>query len=151
MRIVFIAMLLAATSLCLAQDKPMQTASSDEAVTSTAVEKARKIIVYYFHGGARCTNCINFERYTTELMNTVFAPAQRDGALEWKIVNTDERENAHFMKDFGLYTKSLVVVESVDGKPKSYKNLQGIWTTIGSKQRFQDYVKMEVSAVLGPK
>lgn len=114
-------------------------------------QHAHKVVVYYFHGGVRCTNCINFEKYTDELMRTTFAEAVKNGSVEWRVVNTDERGNEHFMQDYQLYTKSLVVVDTRDGKPTRYKNLTGIWQTIGDKNRFQTYVRGEIAGFTGDK
>lgn len=129
--------------------------ATDKSSSGTKVEaqvpaKAdHKVIVYYFHGDMRCTNCINFEKYTDELMKTTFADAIKDGSMEWVVVNTDQRGNEHFMKDYQLYTKSIVVVDAKGGKQVKFKNLTGIWQNIGNKAKFQDYVKGEIQAYLG--
>lgn len=120
-----------------------------KASSKATAESGKKLLVYYFHGGVRCTNCINFEKYTDELMKTKFADAIKSGRLVWQVVNTDEKANKHFMKDYQLYTKSIVLVDAKDGKTLEYKNLTGIWQVIGSKSKFQDYVSKEVSAYLG--
>lgn len=104
-----------------------------------------KTIVYYLHGDYRCTNCINFEKYTNEVMTTTFGDALKNGQVDWKIVNTDRKENAHFMKDFKLFTKSVVVVNMKNGKPDTYKNLQAIWQLVGNKAKFQEYIAKEVN------
>ena len=76
--------------------------AADPGSTSTASSQSKQpsrdkagVTVYYFHGGVRCSNCINFEKYTGELMNTVFADAVKAGNLEWRVVNTDEPGNEH--------------------------------------------------------
>ena len=155
-RLTFIAACAAAFMLvCGGMANAAKGKSSDAPSTGTKVEgqapaKAdHKVIVYYFHGDMRCTNCINFEKYTAELMKTTFADAIKNGSMEWVVVNTDQRGNEHFMKDYQLYTKSVVVVDAKGGKQVKFKNLTGIWQTIGDKAKFQDYVKGEIQAYLG--
>ena len=52
------------------------------------------------------------------------------------------------MTDYQLYTKSLVLSLRKNGKEVAFKNLDKIWEYVGNKQRFQDYVRNEVSAFL---
>jgi hypothetical protein len=124
-------------------------ATTATAAASQAPKPDQKVTAYYFHGNMRCTTCTNFEAYTNELISTSFADAVKSGALEWKIVNTDKPGNEHFMKDYQLYTKSIVLVDSKDGKQLRFKNLEGIWHNTQSKARFQNYVKGEIEAYLG--
>ena len=141
--------------LAFSQAAVGETESGDKATTKTKAAKAErtkdapKAIVYYLHSNPRCTNCINFEKYTDELMKTTFADAVKSGQIEWRIVDTDKPENKHFLKDFKLFTKAIVVVDTKDGKPSTYRNLTGIWQTIGSKAKFQEYVGGEIKKSLG--
>ena len=64
-------------------------------------------------------------------------------------MNTDEEENKHFMDDFQLYTKSLVVVEMKNGEQIRWKNCTKVWELLMDKKAFQDYVQNEVRGFLG--
>lgn len=113
-----------------------------------AVEN-RKLTVYYFHGHVRCTNCIKFEHFTEELLKQDFAKDLEKGLIEWKVVNVDIPENAHFVMDYKLYTKSVVLVPHNTKKRSNYKNLTKIWQYAGDKAKFQEYVREEIRKVLG--
>jgi hypothetical protein len=108
-----------------------------------------KIIVYYFHGMARCSNCRKFEAYTQETIQRDFQDALSQGRLEWKIINVDEPANGHFINDYRLFTRTLVVAKMREGKQVEWKNLQRIWELVGNKDAFIDYVRTEVAAYLG--
>ncbi len=128
-------------------------AANDSVTTASESGKANsaeqtKLVVYYFHGNVRCVNCVNFEKFTDELMRTVYADAIKQGKIEWKIVNFDEPQNEHFINDYQLFTKSLVLVPMKNGKQQGFKNLTGIWQTAGSKEKFQAYVRSEIDAML---
>ena len=58
------------------------------------------------------------------------------------VVNVDEPANQHFVQDFQLYTRSLVVVDAKD--PKRFKVLDKVWQLVGDKPAFQKYVEQEV-------
>ena len=63
--------------------------------------------------------------------------------MEWAVVDTDEKANAHFMKDYGLYTKSVVLVRVRDGRQISFKVLDKVWEHLNDKAAFIKYVQDE--------
>jgi len=106
-------------------------------------------VVYYFHGTARCPTCRKFESFSSEALREAFAEALKDGRLEWRVVNIEEPDNEHFVSDYQLYSKSIVIVKIQDGKQIAWKNLKRIWELVRDKEAFMQYVKDEVSSYLG--
>jgi hypothetical protein len=106
------------------------------------------VVVYYFHGNVRCPTCRKFESYSDELMRQEFSQQLEDGRLQWLLINVDEPENKHFVSDYKLYTKSIVVVKNEPGKAPQWKNLDKIWELVRDKQAFVGYVKEEINAYL---
>lgn len=109
---------------------------------------ADSVAVYYFHNNSRCVNCYNMEKWTKELMETCFKPQVDSGKLVFRIINTDEKENAHYLGDYKLYTKSVVLSLVKGGKEVRYDNLAKIWDFLKSKQKFQEYVQGEIEKYL---
>ena len=103
-----------------------------------------KVIAYYFHGNFRCSNCMKFEQYSKEAIDTNFKNELTSGKLAFSVINTDEKENEHFINDYQLYTKSLVISLIKDGKEIKSKNLTQIWDYVGNKQKFYNYVTEEI-------
>ena len=110
--------------------------------------QARRIIVYYFHGDYRCPTCLKLEKLSREAVEENFKKELSSGLLKYMSVNVDRPENRHFVDDFGLFTKSLVVVEKDGGKVKRYKNLQKIWVFVRDEAAFKNYVKEEVKGFI---
>lgn len=108
-----------------------------------------EVVVYYFHGTARCPTCRKFESYSDEAVKEAFSDALEAGWLEWRVVNVDEPGNEHFVSDYQLYTRSIVIVKNRDGKQTEWKNLKRIWELVGDKRAFVKYVQNEVTAYLG--
>ncbi len=106
------------------------------------------VIAYYFHGNYRCTTCTTLERLSRKAINEKFSRELGSGKLAFKSVNVDEPENRHFIEDFGLYTKSLVIVEMQGDKVIRHKNLKEIWTLWRDEPVFEKYVQKEVAAFL---
>ena len=71
------------------------------------------------------------------------------GELVWKVLNYDEPENKHFIKDFGLVSASLVVVEMHEGEPVRFDVLQRAWSLARDEWRFDQYVHQSVLDYLG--
>jgi len=108
-----------------------------------------KIMLYYFHGTARCPTCRKFESFSSEALREAFAEALKDGRLEWRVVNVEEPDNEHFVSDYQLYSKSIVIVKKQDGKQTEWKNLKRIWELVRDKEAFVKYVQDEVRIYLG--
>jgi hypothetical protein len=105
---------------------------------------ASKVVVYYFHGTARCMTCRKFEQYTLEVLQDAFAEQLNDGRLQWQMVNVESPGNEHYVKDYQLYTKSIVIAKTEDGKQAGWKNLEKIWELVRRKPAFVQYIQDEV-------
>ncbi|MFA6448853.1 MAG: nitrophenyl compound nitroreductase subunit ArsF family protein [bacterium] len=115
------------------------------------VKKDRKVVAYYFHGAARCVSCKTLEAITAEAINKGFEKELKDGTLEWKVVNVEEKGNEHFIQDYKLYTKSVVLSDMRDGKEKTWKNLDKVWELLRDKDAFQKYITEETRAFMAVK
>ncbi|HEY6572893.1 MAG TPA: nitrophenyl compound nitroreductase subunit ArsF family protein [Candidatus Eisenbacteria bacterium] len=112
---------------------------------------AQRVIAYYFHTTYRCASCRSIEEYSHEALESGFADAIKDGRLVWKVVNVESKGNEHFVKDYSLYTKSLVLVKEVRGKRTSWKNLEKVWQLLQDKKKFIQYVQQETQGFLAPR
>jgi hypothetical protein len=99
------------------------------------------VVAYYFYGNKRCSTCRKLEAYSKEAVTGGYPSELGAGILQWRAVNTDEPENAHFVTDFELVTKSLVLVEYRDGEVVRWENLKLIWQLVGEKNGFLTYVR----------
>lgn len=119
---------------------------SDHAVTEA---QASQIVAYYFHGNLRCATCRKLEAYSREAISEGFADELASGDLSWEVLNTDEEEYKHFVKDFELVTKSVVLVEYRDGQVVRFENLSKVWQLVGDKDDFIKYVRGSTREFLG--
>ena len=107
------------------------------------------VVAFYFHGNVRCATCKNIEAYADEAIHSGFAGSLEDGDLAWQVVNIDEPENRHFVQDFQLVTRSVVLVEYRDGQAVRWENLDKVWQLVRSKDLFVEYVQSETQEFLG--
>jgi hypothetical protein len=107
-----------------------------------------KVIAYYFHTNTRCSTCMKIEQYSHEAIEQGFPNELKGGKLEMRVVNYESPENRHFMQDYKLVSKSLVLVNLVDGKQTKWTNLKLVWQLTGHKDAFLNYVRKEVRGYL---
>lgn len=108
----------------------------------------RKVIAYYFYTTVRCPACRNIQAFTQEALKQGFPEALRDGALEWRLINVQLPHNRHFIQQYQLFTKSVVITRVLDGKQVEWKNLERVWELTGQKNNFLKYIQAEVRAYL---
>ena len=65
-----------------------------------------------------------------------------------RVVNYEKPENRHFIKDYKLVTKSLILVRLVNGKQTEWTNLKLVWQLYKNEEAFFNYVNQEVRKFL---
>jgi len=131
---------------------PAEPAKADSAAEAPTVvppsTRRHRVIAYYFHGNVRCATCRAMEAHSREALESAFAKQFENGLLVWRAVNTDVKGNEHFVEDYKLYTKALVLVNEVRGKRAKWKNLEKIWQLVRDKDAFFRYVQDETRSYL---
>jgi len=111
-------------------------------------KKGSQLTVYYLHGSYRCPTCLSIEKQSKEVVEGEFKKEIGGGKVVYQSLNTEEAGNEHFVQDYSLMTKSLVLSFRKDGKEVKWKNLPDIWTTVHTPDKFREYVMGEVKAML---
>ena len=106
-------------------------------------------MAYYFHGNVRCATCRTIEAYAHEAVTGGFPSEMDDGRIQWRVVNVEDSGNRHFVDDFQLTTRSVVLVDLLDGRQAKWKNLADVWNHVRDKDAFLTYVRQEVRDYLG--
>jgi len=68
----------------------------------------------------------------------------KEGKVVWRLVNLDEPANQHYIEDYQLYSKSVIVSDVRDGEEVRWKNLVKVWQLTNDKAAFISYVQEEV-------
>jgi hypothetical protein len=122
-----------------------QAAAAIDESTGNVHAMKNGVIAYYFHGTRRCPTCRKLEAYTQEAIASGFADDLKDKRLIWRVVNVDLPDNEHYVRDYSLTTKSVVLVAVDAGKEGRWENLSRIWDLVGDKAAFTSYVQGEVA------
>lgn len=133
----------------IVREKKSQPAPPTQAAVSSDVNQPlpnQQIIVYYFHGNVRCETCHKLESYAKESLDTFFADDIKTGKIQWKPTNVDTAGNEHFIKDYQLVTKSVIVSRVQDGQQIAWKNLDQIWDLVSDKDKYLAYIHQSITA-----
>jgi hypothetical protein len=120
-----------------------EAGSEDSLKQEVSAEPSTQVIATYFHGDRRCATCRKLEAYSREALETGFAEELGDSSFVWRTVNYDRAENKHFLKDYELYTKALILSKVAGGEEIGWRNLDKIWELVRSKEDFINYVQSE--------
>ena len=125
-------------------------AASVKAKVVKAAE-VKTAVVYYFYTNTRCSSCKTIEAYTREAVETKLAAGYKDWKIEFKGVNVEDEPNKHFIQDYWLNSKSVVVQKFSGGKPLKWAKLEKVWQLLGDKFVFMNYVANETQKLLDEK
>lgn len=119
--------------------------------TVKSVTEAKTAIVYYFYTNTRCSSCKTLEVYTREAVEKHFASDYNGWKVEFKGVNVEEEPDKHFVQDYWLNSKSVVVQKFSGGKALKYAKLEKVWQLLGDKDGFLNYIADETHKLLDEK
>ncbi len=128
---------------------PMDARVANAAEGASPQQLKHQVIAYYFHTTYRCPTCLKIEEYTRQAIMEAFPAEIKSGSLLWKPVNVEENGNDHYIRDYQLFSKSVIVVDMKNGKQAQWKNLKDIWKLVGSREAFARYIQDEVRSYLG--
>ncbi|MCE5249753.1 nitrophenyl compound nitroreductase subunit ArsF family protein [bacterium] len=126
-----------------AANSPAQ-ASNETGSGNPVAPDANVDVVYYFMTAQRCPSCMKIESFTRDAVQENFEDALKNHRLIWRMLAVDTPENNHFVKEYQLYTKSVVLVKIRKGKEVEWKNLEQVWNLLGDEKAFKSYITDEV-------
>jgi hypothetical protein len=126
---------------------PQGRASGQATVEPAPLDTA--VVVYYFYDSIRCQSCISMESYTGQVVKGDYAKEMAAGRILWKPVDIEAAGNDHYLKEFKILSKSVVVAELKAGKRVRWKNLPRVWELVKDEAAFKRYVRDEVAAYVG--
>lgn len=126
----------------VAKDTPPQKVNIDK------TENPSMIVVYYFHGNMRCGACRIIENLTKRAVEEGFADEIESGSVKFVEVNVEHGGNAHYVKQYQLSTRSVVVSKLENGKEVEWRRLDKVWKLLRNESAFMDYVQGEVKTLM---
>ena len=107
-----------------------------------------RVVVMYFHRTQRCPTCMKMGSYTEEAVKSGFAKETKDGKVSLHFIDFQDEKNAAFTSAYGISGPTLIVARASGDKVAEYKNLKDMWTKVGDKNAFLEYVTTNVKSYL---
>lgn len=146
-RLIQIALLavVAATVAIVLRPQAETTADGTSAVDDE-LAAGTTYVAYYFHGDVRCDTCRSIEAQAEAAVQSGFPDELANGALDWRVVNTDQPENAHFVQEYQLTHSTVVLAEREGGTTRRFSSLDRVWELVHDEDdSFQNYVQGEIA------
>lgn len=125
--------------------RPKSCSCTGEVVAESSAPSKTVTTVFYFHGSKRCMACNKIEAWTRAAVELSFVKELAGGMVVFKAVNLDEPENAHFVQDFQLAMRSVVVQRGT-----AFERLDQVWQLVrGDEAAFRQYITTGVRRHLG--
>lgn len=109
-------------------------------VTTRSVVAPDVIQVTFFSSDVRCTTCVRIERLTRECVERNFAQELLSGRVRFRTINLDESGNQHFIRDYRLISKTVIVSDLAKGQEVGWENMQNVWTKQRDEAAFEAYI-----------
>lgn len=128
-------------------DDAGETATAETTVADDGLP-ADGVVVYYFHGHKRCYTCNKMEALADETIWADYRELAGDGRVVFQAVNIETDEHRHFIEDYQLVNKVVVVSERRGGQEVSWTRLDLVWEKIGDDADYRAYIAENVAASL---
>lgn len=105
--------------------------------------------VTYFSSDIRCYTCVRIEQLTRQTVERHFAPELASGRITFQVINLDSPGNRHYVQDYRLISKTVIVSDLAAGDEVRWENLQQVWTKQRDERAFEVYLVDAVRRHLG--
>lgn len=116
---------------------PITTTTRDKATDNSS---QHTIVVTYFTSNARCKTCLKIEKLTHETIEKNFTKELASKAIVFQTINFDKPENKHYIKDYGLAFKTVVVSAHTNGKEVQWDKYDKVWSLVDTPEKFSAYL-----------
>jgi hypothetical protein len=84
--------------------------------TATSSKAPVRLKVYYFHPDERCPIDQSVEDNTRKVMQTNYQEKIKDGTIDFRVINTDDKANEKLASGFEINAQALYLVKVEKGK-----------------------------------
>jgi hypothetical protein len=102
------------------------------------------VVVTYFTTDVRCKSCRTIEALSRQAIEEGFPEELARGEVVYRVVNTDLPENEHFIDDYQITNKTVIVSHQVDGEETEWTGRQDVWLLLDEPEEFLTYVREPV-------
>ncbi len=111
---------------------------------------ANGVTVCLFHPVESCPSCKRIKKWTTETIQSAFGEDLKSGRLAVRSFAYNDPANRSFAAEYEVFTTSVVVIQSRDGRTQRWKYLDGVMMLQSAEreEEFRQYIRDEVAPFL---
>ena len=108
-----------------------------------------QVVMTYFLIGTRCESCRKIEALTRETAEQDFAAELAANKLVFRVIDTSEPSKRHYLDDYKLTSKTVVISRRIDGKETAWKDMKKVWDLLDEPVAFHAYLGAQIRSDLG--
>lgn len=145
--ITLVSLLALANSSPSSESQAPQSASEQNILQVLTLGESQVLNVYYFHGNVRCASCKRIEQLTTDALQQGYAEQLAQGKVVLHTINVEAPEHNHYIRDFELITRSVVLELTDNGQQTSWRRLDRVWQLFSKPAAFNEYMFQEIAGI----
>lgn len=122
-----------------------RAAANAPSAAPTEVAGHDHVLMTYFTTNVRCRSCHKIEALAREAAEVHHADAIADGRLVFRVINTDDPGMEHYVKDYNLAFKTVIVSRFEGGREVEWKNMDDVWEYLGEPEVFHAYLESQLN------
>jgi len=130
--------------------KPDPIVESDPVSGIEKPAEKHSVVVTYFTTDVRCDSCRKIEALTRKAVEAGFPAQLQDGGVSFRIRNIDDTENAHFITEYELSFKTVVISKTFGDEECSWKKMDDVWKLLDDPDAFDSYISTTVGESMAP-
>lgn len=127
-----------------------RAAATPPPAESLPIVAGNQVVMTYFISGTRCVSCKKIEDLSRETAEKDFPAEMAGKKLVFRVVDTGEPANHHFVDAYKLTSKTVVLSHRVDGKETEWAAMDKVWDYLDDPNAFHSYLAGTIRKYLGP-
>lgn len=107
-----------------------------------------QVVMTYFLIGTRCVSCKKIEALARETAEQDFAAELAANKLVFRVIDTGEPANRHYLKDYQLSSKTVVISRRFEGKETTWKDMEKVWDLLDDAPAYRAYLGAQIKEYL---
>lgn len=125
--------------------KAERQASEAPAAETVPVNQGAHVVMTYFTTNVRGTSCRKIEMLARETAEIHHAAALADGRLVFQVINTDDPGMRHYVKEYELVSKTVILSRRDNGQEVEWENMDDVWSYLNEPEVFHAYLGEQLS------
>ena len=108
-----------------------------------------QVVMTYFLIGNRCASCRKIEALARETAEKDFSAELASNKLVFRVVGTDEPANRHYLNDYKLSSKTVIISQRLEGRETKWKDMKEVWNLLDDPPAYHAYLGAQIREYLG--